>query len=615
MAGAVVIGAGPAGLTAAYELLKHGVKSTVLEMDQLVGGISRTVCYKGYRFDIGGHRFFSKVPLINQLWDEILGEEFMLRPRMSRIHYRGHFFDYPLRAGNAITGLGPVETFLIGLSYAKSKFFPTANEANFEQWVSNRFGWRLYNIFFKTYTEKVWGIPCSEISADWAAQRIKNLSLTEAVRNALFGAGKTKDGQVITTLIDQFKYPRLGPGMMWERCEVLLKDQQCPTLRGVRVERIRHKNGRVECVYGRHANGELVEYAGDHFFSTMPLRELMHALDPKPPDEVLKAADGLRYRDYLTVVLMVNRDDIFPDNWIYIHTPEVKMGRIQNYKNWSPHMVPDGRKSSLGLEYFLWDKDEHWDWSEDRLIDLGIKECAQIGIAQPGEVEDGTVVRMRKAYPVYDQVYQDHLAVIRRYLDGLANLQTIGRNGQHRYNNQDHSMLTGVYAARNAVGANYDIWSVNVEQEYHEEGQAVETTPTPQVTGDRLIPARVTPSVSANEMTPDEIIEIAFAKLDPLSMGAALGTVAGVGLFAATVALIIQGGPMVGENLNLLGHYLPGFAVSWGGALKGLLAAGAGGFAVGYVGAWLRNHAMSAYTHLVKRRADADASKDILDKV
>lgn len=615
MSGAVVIGAGPAGLTAAYELLKHGVKSTVLEMDQLVGGISRTVCYKGYRFDIGGHRFFSKVPLINQLWDEILGEEFMLRPRMSRIHYRGHFFDYPLRAGNALTGLGPVETFLIGLSYAKAKFFPTANESNFEQWVSNRFGWRLYNIFFKTYTEKVWGIPCTEISADWAAQRIKNLSLKEAVRNALFGAGKTKDGQVITTLIDEFKYPRLGPGMMWERCESLLAAQQSPTLRGVRVQRIRHRNGRVECVYAQDERGHVTEYAGDHFFSTMPLRELMHALDPKPPDEVLAAANGLRYRDYLTVVLMVKRDAIFPDNWIYIHTPEVKMGRIQNYKNWSPHMVPDQSKSSLGLEYFLWDNDEHWDWSDDRLINLGVKECAHIGIAQPDEVEDGTVVRMRKAYPVYDQVYQDHLAVIQRYLATLTNLQTIGRNGQHRYNNQDHSMLTGVYAARNAVGANYDIWSVNVEKEYHEEGKVEDTAGAKAATGDRLTPSRVVQDSSAKSMTPDEILEIAFAKLDPVSLGAALGIVSGTGLFAATVALILKGGPMVGQTLNLLGNYLPGFTVSWGGAFKGLLLAGAGGFVVGYVGAWLRNHAMSAYTHLVKRRAEQEESKDILDKV
>ena len=369
-------------------------------------------------------------------------------------------------------------------------------------------------------------------------------------------------------------------------------------------------------MYGRHANGELVEYAGDHFFSTMPLRELMQSLDPKPPDEVLKAAEGLRYRDYLTVVLMVNRDAIFPDNWIYIHTPEVKMGRIQNYKNWSPHMVPDQRKSSLGLEYFLWDKDEHWDWSEDRLIDLGIKECAQIGIAQRDEVEDGTVVRMRKAYPVYDQVYQDHLAVIQRYLATLTNLQTIGRNGQHRYNNQDHSMLTGVYAARNAVGANYDIWSVNVEKEYHEEGKAEDgAAAKPRAAGDRLTPARVAPAGSVEGMTPDEIIEIAFAKLDAVSMGAALGIVAGLGLFAATAFLLLQGGPMVGKTLNLLGNYLPGFEVRWSGAFKGLLTAGAGGFLVGYVGAWLRNHAMSAYTHLVKRRADAEDSKDILDKV
>lgn len=275
-------------------------------------------------------------------------------------------------------------------------------------------------------------------------------------------------------------------------------------------------------------------------------------------------------------------------------------------------MVPDPRKSSLGLEYFLWDNDEHWDWSNDRLIDLGIRECAQIGIAQPDEIEDGTVVRMRKAYPVYDQVYQDHLAVIQRYLTTLTNLQTIGRNGQHRYNNQDHSMLTGVYAARNAAGANYDIWSVNVEKEYHEEGKVEEAK---AASGDRLTPTRVVVPDRAGALTPDEIIEAAFAKLDAVAMGAALGIVSGLGLFAATAALLIKGGPMVGKTLNLLGNYLPGFAVSWPGAVKGLVAAGIGGFVAGYAGAWLRNHAMAAYTHLVKRRAEAEEEKDILDKV
>jgi len=608
---AIVIGAGPAGLTAAYELAKNGIGSTVLEADQLVGGISRTVNYKGYRFDIGGHRFFSKVPLINEVWDDILDEEMLIRPRLSRIHYRDHFFDYPLQAGNALSGLGLMEACLIGMSYARTKVFPSRQERNFEEWVANRFGYRLYNIFFKTYTEKVWGIPCTEISADWAAQRIKNLSLVEAVRNALLGGGgKTKDGKIITTLIDEFKYPRLGPGMMWECCEARLEAQGNHTLRGRRVERVRHTHGRVECVYARTDRGELEEFSGDQFFSTMPLRELIGAMDPAPPDEVVRAANSLAYRDYLTVVLMVKRDKVFPDNWIYIHSPEVKMGRIQNYKNWSPEMVPDASRTSLGLEYFLWDVDDEWSWSNDRLIDLGMKETVALKLIEANEVEDGTVVRMKKAYPIYDQFYQGHLDVIRRYLDTITNLQTIGRNGQHRYNNQDHSMLTGIYAARNVVGANYDIWSVNVEKEYHEE-----TVSDEKATGDRMIPRRLVPDDDAEAVASDAVIRAAFAKLDPFAMGCAVGLVLAMSLFLATAVLIVKGGDVVGPHLSLLGHYLIGYKVTWSGAFLGLIESGISGFLLGYAGAGLRNWTISTYANLLKRHADMDQSKDLLDKV
>ncbi len=608
---AVVIGAGPAGLTAAYELAKNGIRSTILEADQLVGGISRTVNYKGYRFDIGGHRFFSKVPLINEVWDDIIDEDMLLRPRLSRILYRNHFFDYPLQAKNALTGLGLFEACMIGLSFARTKVFPSRQERNFEEWVSNRFGYRLYNIFFKTYTEKVWGIPCTEISADWAAQRIKNLSLVEAVRNALLGGGgKTKDGKIITTLIDEFKYPRLGPGMMWECCQSNLESQGNHTKMGRRVERIRHSHGKVECVYARDENGELEEFSGDQFFSTMPLRELVNMMDPAPPDEVIKAANSLAYRDYLTVVLMIKRAEIFPDNWIYIHSPEVKMGRIQNYKNWSPEMVPDYSRTSLGLEYFLWDVDDEWTWSDDRLIDLGLKETVTLKLIEENEVEDGTVVRMKKAYPIYDQHYQSHLDVIRRYLDTIPNLQTIGRNGQHRYNNQDHSMLTGIYAARNVMGAKYNIWAVNVEKEYHEE-----TVSDEKATGDRMIPRRLVPDDDAESVASDAVIRAAFAKLDPFALGSAMGLVFAISLFLATTALILKGGEVVGPHLSLLGHYLIGYKVSWSGAFLGLIEAGIGGFLLGYVGAGLRNWTMSSYTNLLKRRADLDESKDLLDKV
>lgn len=612
MSRVLITGAGPAGLTAAYELSKLGLRPTVLEADDQVGGLSRTVNYRGYRFDIGGHRFFSKVPLINELWDEILREDFLVRPRLSRIYYRERFFDYPLKAANALAGLGPVEAFLIGLSYTKARLFPHAEETNFEQWVSNRFGDRLYQIFFKTYTEKVWGIPCAEISADWAAQRIKNLSLREAIRSALLGSGRAADGQIITTLIEQFNYPRFGPGMMWERCKDLLAARGHETVGGVRVERVRHRHGRVECVYGRTSAGELAEFGAEHFISTMPLRELIHALDPPPPDEVIEAANRLRYRDYLTVVLIVKREAVFPDNWIYIHAPEVKMGRIQNYKNWSPEMVPDPSRTSLGLEYFLWEKDEEWQWPHERLIELGVKECVRIGLADPSEVEDGTVVRMKKAYPVYDQHYHESLAVIRNYLESFSNLQTVGRNGLHRYNNQDHSMLTAVYAARNIAGEQNDVWSVNTEMEYHEEARVKEGSSGSM--GDRLTPSRVEP-VAVPDTVPDELIEAVFAKLDPVALGAALGAVGAIILFLASAALIIKGGDVIGPNLSLLGHYLIGFNVTWAGAFLGAGEAGAGGFALGYLVAWLRNWLLAAYAYLARRRAEAKAQRDLLDKI
>jgi protoporphyrinogen oxidase len=602
MAEVLIIGAGPAGLTAAYELAKLGRRATLLEADDQVGGLSCTVNYRGYRFDIGGHRFFSKIPLINDLWHEILGEDFLLRPRLSRIYYREHFFDYPLKALNALTGLGPVEALLIMLSYTKAKLLPSAEETNFEQWVSNRFGHRLYSNFFKTYTEKVWGIPCTEIAADWAAQRIKNLSLREALRNAVFGTRQANNDHIITTLIDQFHYPRLGPGMMWERCADLLAARGNETMHGVRVKCLRHRHGRIECVYGRTSAGETVEFGGDHFISTMPLRELIHALDPAPPDDILRAANALRYRDYLTVVLIVKRALVFPDNWIYIHGPTVKMGRIQNYKNWSPAMVPDLSRTSLGLEYFLWENDAEWSWSDARLIELGIRECAQIGLIDPHEVEDGTVVRMQKAYPVYDRRYHASLATVRQYLESFSNLQTIGRNGLHRYNNQDHSMLTGIYAARNIVGERYDVWSVNTEKAYHEDGHIAAATAS-----NRLVPRRLAPAVVASHPAPEALLKVAFAPLDPVALGVAVGTVGGVGLFLATAVLLLKGELVVGPTLSLLDQYLLGYKVTWSGACLGLVEAGVGGFMLGAVGAWLRNVGIAAYTLLVKRYAETEA--------
>jgi protoporphyrinogen oxidase len=462
----VIIGAGPAGLTAAYELAKAGIPAVILEKDSVVGGIARTANYKGYRFDIGGHRFFTKVTLVEQMWKEVLGSDLIRRPRLSRIYYRGKFYYYPLRAFNALFNLGLLETFWCLASYARARLFPQKPEDDFAAWVTNRFGRRLFEIFFKTYTEKVWGIPCTEIQAEWAAQRIKGLSLTAAIKNALFGqAGQSKD-QVIKTLIDEFDYPRHGPGMMWERTAKLVEKRGSRVIFQAPVERIYWREGAVEAV---EAGGRI--YPCTHLISSMPVRELLEALSPTPSEELLRAAQDLHYRDFLTVALVVNKPELFPDNWIYVHDAEVQLGRIQNFTSWSPEMVPDAtRESCLGLEYFCFEGDGLWTTPDRDLIELGKRELAQLGLVQPADVTDGAVVRMPKAYPVYDGGYEPAMRQVREFLPRVPNLQLTGRNGMHRYNNQDHSMLTAMLAARNILGSRFDLWQVNVEQEYHEEG-------------------------------------------------------------------------------------------------------------------------------------------------
>ncbi len=472
----VIIGGGPAGLTAAYELSKAGVRSVVLEKDTVLGGLARTVNYHGYRFDIGGHRFFTKVRAVEELWREVLGEaDFLRRPRLSRIYYNKRFFHYPLRAWNALRGLGLWNSALILASYLQAQLFPQRPERTFEQWVSNRFGARLYRTFFKTYTEKVWGIPCHEISAEWAAQRIQGLSLLAAVRHALRQQPTADKKQVIKTLIDAFDYPRLGPGQMWTTVADIVQSRGHEIRRGAAVEKILWADHRVQAVEVRLGDRtELV--AGAHFISSMPLRELIEKLSPAAPANVRQAAAGLSYRDFLTVALILNRREVFPDNWIYIHDPDVKMGRIQNFKNWSPDMVPDPNTTCLGLEYFCFEGDGLWTMADRELIELGKRELETLGLASAADVTDGTVVRMPKAYPVYDAAYVEHLAVVRQFLDPLDNLQVVGRNGMHRYNNQDHSMYTAMLAVQNILGGQYDLWRVNADQEYHEEVTRLEST-------------------------------------------------------------------------------------------------------------------------------------------
>jgi protoporphyrinogen oxidase len=469
----VIMGAGPAGLTAAYELMKREVPVTIVEKDpSYVGGLARTVEHKGYRFDIGGHRFFSKNQEVEDLWTEILGPEMLTRDRLSRIYYRGRFFAYPLKAANALWNLGLVETIRCLASYARARIFPIPNPRSFEDWVRNQFGWRLYTIFFKTYTEKVWGISTTELSADWAAQRIKSLDMWLVLKSALLPHRKPSHrSDIVTTLIDSFRYPRLGPGQMWERVAAIATEKGQPVIFGQAVESIKHDRGRVRRVVTKTASGEFHEHAGTDFVSSIPIRQLIDRLDPEPPEAVQKAAKSLSYRDFISVALMIDRADVFPDNWIYIHDPSVRVGRIQNFKNWSPAMVPDQTKTCLGLEYFCFEGDGLWTSDDATLVKLATRELAQLGVCSPNQVFDGVVVRQAKAYPVYDDAYQEHVDVVRDYLrTQLSNLHLVGRNGMHKYNNQDHSMMTALLVARNiATGSSYDPWKVNAEAVYHED--------------------------------------------------------------------------------------------------------------------------------------------------
>lgn len=463
----VVIGAGPAGLTAAYEFGRRGKKVRVFEADEVVGGISRTVERDGWRFDIGGHRFFTKVAPVEAFWHEILpDEDFLMRPRMSRIFYGNKFYDYPLKATNALRNLGIIEAVRCVLSYLWVRIHKPKDTTTFEGWTAARFGWRLYRTFFKTYTEKVWGVPATDIQADWAAQRIKNLSLGKAIFNALLPRRNQKD---IASLIEEFQYPKYGPGMMWERCTELVRDQGSTVTLTTRVESITRDDQGAKSVSVRDANGSQ-QYPCDHIISTMPINELLTVINPPPPPEVLAAAAGLKHRDFLTVAIVVPQEFAFPDNWIYIHAPEVRVGRIQNFGSWSPYLVKEGR-TCLGLEYFVSIGDDLWVMPDDDLIELAKREIATLGLADPTRVEAGFVVRMPKAYPVYDIDYQANVETIRTWLtQNMPNVHPVGRNGMHKYNNQDHSMYTAMLTVENIVdGTHHDIWAVNVEEEYHEE--------------------------------------------------------------------------------------------------------------------------------------------------
>jgi protoporphyrinogen oxidase len=467
--GYAVLGGGPAGLTGAYALGVRGCDAVVFEADGQVGGIAKTVEFKGFRFDLGGHRFFTKLKQVERLWEDLAGDDYLTRPRLSRIYYDGKYLSYPLTSKDVISRLGLWESFRCTLSYLWGQRKRNANPDTFEEWVTARFGSRLYDTFFRTYTEKVWGIPGSEIRSQWAAQRIKDFSLWRAALTML-GLNRRQT----TTLIEEFKYPRLGPGQMWDRMRTRLAERfEIPVELNHRAVSVKHADGRVDSITVR-SNGTTTEHAVDGVLSSIALSDLVFSLDPEPPEMVLEAARTLRYRDFCLVALMTTQEEPFPDNWIYIHDPGTRAGRVQNFGAWSKDMVVPGH-TCLGVEYFCFEGDEIWEMSDEDAVEMAKNEMASIGLLDPDTVVDGVKVRVPKAYPIYDMDYEPAVETIQAYLQGFENLQTCGRNGLHRYNNQDHSMWTAILAALNlAEGTSYDVWSVNTEEVYLEEGEAVD---------------------------------------------------------------------------------------------------------------------------------------------
>ncbi|MBO0768355.1 MAG: NAD(P)/FAD-dependent oxidoreductase [Solirubrobacterales bacterium] len=459
----VVLGGGPAGLTAAYQLVKAGKPVVVLESTDQLGGIARTTVKNGFRFDLGGHRFFTKVKEVDDLWHEIVGAEFLKRPRQSRIYWNDKFLEYPLQGVDVIRKLGPIELTRCMISYFIAAIKPKGREDTFEDWVSNRFGKRLYNHFFKTYTEKLWGVKATEIRAEWAAQRIKGLSFFSAAKSAFFG----NDGDKIKSLISEFNYPKYGPGQMWELMADAIRSKGGEIRMNSPATKLVIKDGKVVEVI---AGGETL--TPSHVISSLPLRTTVGIAEPEAPVEVRDAARGLRYREFLTVLLVVAGEDLFPDNWIYIHQPGVRVLRIQNFKSWSPYMVPEGSNdASVGMEYFCFEGDELWNTDDDTLVKMASEEIEKLNLAKSANVKFGFVERVHKAYPIYDELYAERVETIKQWLaSDLTNLTQVGRNGLHRYNNSDHSMLSSMRAVDNILeGTNHDIWNVNVESVYHEE--------------------------------------------------------------------------------------------------------------------------------------------------
>jgi protoporphyrinogen oxidase len=580
----VIIGAGPAGLTAAYELVKQGVRPIILERADRVGGLARTESYKGYFFDIGGHRFFTKISRINHIWQEMGGRDFLKVPRRSRIFYRGRFFDYPLDLINLFRNLNVIDSILIPLSYINTQLRPYPEENTFDQWVSNRFGKRLFQVFFKTYTEKVWGIPCHRIKADWAAQRIRGLSLMTALIDSLVKTRNTK------TLINEFDYPSRGPGMMWEQFQDAVTAGGGQVLLNSEVISIECEKDSVAGVIFRRGN-RTEEIPAGHVISSMPVPRLVSMFRPKVPDNVIEAGNRLSYRAFIIIILILDQKHLFPDQWIYVHSPDVRVGRIQNFKNWSAAMVPDLNKTSIGMEYFCNRDDDLWTMSDKALTSMAFKELKKLGLAKTDDIIDSYVVRQADAYPVYDDEYAESLKIIKNFLGGIKNLQTIGRGGTHRYNNMDHSMLTAMLAVENYSGANHDLWEVNEEKEYLEEDK-------------KAIEIR---------RAFEGLLDRTFARMDNFAFATAVGSVSGILVFLATIWLVIKGGDVVGPNLRLLAQYFADYTVTVRGSFIAFGYSFFWGFIFGWLFAYLRNLLIVIYVFWVRKRSEILSLRDFFD--
>ncbi len=582
----IVIGAGPAGLAAAYELTRLGYLPVVLEKSATVGGIARTEDYQSCRFDIGGHRFFTHNTHVKNLWHEMLAEDFRKVQRISRIYYNGRFYHYPLQFCNAVSNLGLIEGLRILFSYLKAQLQPQSEEINFEQWVTNRFGRRLYETFFKQYTEKVWGMPCDQIRSDWAFQRISGLSLTSAISNALLGTGNAK------SLIDAFHYPVQGPGMMWQRFKDRITAAGGRFYFNTAAIGLVAENDqivRVVCEQG----GTRLELPATHVISSMALGLLSSTITPTAPEHVISASQALSYRNLILVGLIVKGENLFPDQWLYIHDPRVNVGRIQNFKNWGPAMVPVAGITTLGMEYFCNPDDRLWQLPDDDIVTLASEELGRLELVHKDDIKDAFVVRQARAYPIYDHAYQKRLQSIRQYLDTFSNLQTIGRNGMHRYNNMDHSMLTGLLAVQNLKNPTHNLWDVNEEQTYLE--------------------ARI--AEPDRQQLSSQMVKATFARMHKVAFGLAVGVVAGLFTLWITLWPLVTDHGGIVRYLRLLGNYFIGYDVSLAGACIAFVYSFLWGFGLGWLFAFLRNLFIALYVFKFRIKSELRSLKDFFDYI